>query len=370
MQSSHPSLKESHKVLFGVMVGLLMLVPTLAHAGDFFPTNTWVTMRLPHEGDPDMAFRSGAEHVSSLPIPLEANRRYTLKVNWNDGDSRFVSVLGFNPKTHNYPSGPSGTTSSITVNVGGSNIVRDLTFSHTFSTADSSPGNLGYVTFIGRTPNQEVRVMVTDPAEPDEQVMRSINGRTYGQIAPLDLYLRESMGLSTTKITPQTAIETIEAGTVPLNQWVEATLPQDVSHDMKYRGGNDHIWTMPVAVEKGGEYTFMARWDDKKDRLISVLGFNPLTHNYPSVPKGMTSVISINVGSNNRQLDAVWKRNFSIDPNSGGSIAYVAFSGKTAGQKIEFFIASPKESDEQVLSVINGARWGRVVSTPLHVRAD
>lgn len=127
---------------------------------------------------------------------------------------------------------------------------------------------------------------------------------------------------------------------------------------------------MPIRIEKGGEYTFMARWADKKSRLISVLGFNPLTHNYPSSPKGTTSVISINVGSNNKGIEAIWKRNFSIDPTSEGTIAYIAFSGREAHQKIEFFISSPKESDEDVLAVIDGYRRGSVIKTPLYVRGE
>lgn len=235
MKSSNPSRKGFQKLFLLLVFSSLILVLSPIQASDFFPVNTWVTMKLPSSLDPNLSFRNGKDHVHTIPIHLEPNRRYTLKVQWGDGKSRVVSILGFNPLTHNYPSVPSQTTSSISVNVGGTNIEREVTFLHTFTTASSSVGNVGYVTFIGRVPHQEVRVMVTDPAESDLVVMQSIQGHTYGRISSLHLYLMEHMEIQESPIH-QLAREVTSLTTVPYNQWVEATLPSDHVSIVKYRG--------------------------------------------------------------------------------------------------------------------------------------
>jgi hypothetical protein len=118
-----------------------------------------------------------------------------------------------------------------------------------------------------------------------------------------------------------------------------------------------------VRLEKGGQYTLFAEWDDGKAMLLFVRGYDP-AGDTPSAPSGTYNQVTINSSGGK-----AWRINFTVDPKSAGDTAWLVFPGSTPARALRIMIKSPGDPEEVTTAVVKGSYVGSVYRTPLHLFA-
>ena len=172
-------------------------------------------------------------------------------------------------------------------------------------------------------------------------------------LLPLFILLSESVLFS------QTISESFE-----LNKWQTVQIPDIKSSEGLHKG--KFIWRVKVKLQRGEKYTLIVKWHDGQGRVVHITGYNPVRNSPPGrMPKSTMSSLSVNVSGNNITEEKLFKRNFSIFPDSEGDIAYITFFDTKPGISVSLILKNPAESDDEVNKTIDGRRRGQVFATPL-----
>ncbi|MBN1523079.1 MAG: hypothetical protein JW904_01245 [Spirochaetales bacterium] len=149
---------------------------------------------------------------------------------------------------------------------------------------------------------------------------------------------------------------------LPRNTWVELTSDSIKTRYPGYKfDGERYYKIIPVLLQKGGRYTLIAEWDDGKAMLIMVRGHSP-QGKVANPPDGTLSQAVINIsGGKDRRI------NFTVDPKSAGTTAWIVFPALAPNRKVRIILKSPADPDKVTEAVVKGRIIGSVYKTPLYL---
>lgn len=148
---------------------------------DFFPINQWVDIYSSNQMK-ELKFY-GKRYFYVKPVRLEKNKKYTLFTEWDDGESLLLMIDGTDPDK-NYASLPPGSNRNVGINISGGKAWRI-----NFEVDGRSKSDIAYVVLSTYTPNRHVRVMIKEPADPDNVTKSIVKGYYIGDVWKTPLYI-------------------------------------------------------------------------------------------------------------------------------------------------------------------------------------
>jgi hypothetical protein len=286
-----------------------------------------------------------------MPVVVQPGGKYTLLAEWDDGKAMLVIFQGHDPRAV-APSLPSGASKMATINTSGG---KDWRIN--FAVDARSTGNAGYLVFAAGGPGRKVRVMLKDPGDSDAETTAVVNGRYIGTVFSTPVYATGKVEAAAPVVAAPPAV----AG-LPLNEWVSFPSPSAASRLASFESDGEKYYAVaPVRLEKGGQYTLFAEWDDGKAMLLFVRGYDP-AGKAPSAPSGTYAQVTINSSGGK-----AWRINFTVDPKSAGDTAWLVFQAAAPGRALRIMVKSPGDPDEVTTAVVKGSYVGSVYRTPLHL---
>jgi hypothetical protein len=199
--------------------------------------------------------------------------------------------------------------------------------------------------------------MLKDPGDTDAQTTAVVSGYTIGGVFSTPVY-------ATGKVEAAAPVAAAPAPVdgLPLNEWVPFPSPSSASQLASFESdGEKYFAVAPVRLQKGGQYTLFAEWDDGKAMLLLVRGYDP-AGSTPSAPSGTYNQVTINSSGGK-----AWRINFTVDPKSAGDTAWLVFQAAAPNRALRIMIKSPGDPEEVTTAVVKGSYVGSVYRTPLHL---
>lgn len=168
------------------MVLFFLLFVTNLYGESYFPKNQWITVTASSEKTvlPAGYYPSSA-YFYVAPVIVKPGEKYTLFAEWDDGKAMLIFVQGNNPyEKHFYPPQWSLNNVAINISVG-------KAWKINFKIDERSKNNVEYIVLSTYTPNRHVRIMIKDPADPDNITKSIVKGYSIGDVWETPLYISE-----------------------------------------------------------------------------------------------------------------------------------------------------------------------------------